>query len=89
MSWTEPDGDGFVVKMTVGDYSGWTEARTIVRSNDLFINLADFPSIAAFPDGTLAAHWLQEDGDGPFAYDVNIALSADEGRTWSAPIVPH
>ncbi|WP_245814890.1 MULTISPECIES: sialidase family protein [Litoreibacter] len=89
MSWTEPDGDGFVVKMTVGNFSGWTEARTIVRSNDLFINWADFPSIAAFPDGTLAAHWLQEDGDGPFAYDVNIALSADEGRTWSAPIVPH
>jgi hypothetical protein len=89
MSWTEPDGNGFAVKMAIGNHLEWTEARTIIRSEDLFVNWADFPSIAAFPDGTLAAHWLQEVGDGAFAYDVNLALSADEGRTWSAPIVPH
>ncbi|WP_134016930.1 sialidase family protein [Litoreibacter halocynthiae] len=89
MSWTEPDGDGFAVKMAIGDHMTWTEARTITSSEDLFINWADFPSITAFPDGTLAAHWLQEAGDGAYVYDVNIALSKDEGKSWSTPIVPH
>lgn len=89
MSWTEPDAEGFAVKMAIGNHESWSEARTITKSDKLFVNWADFPSIAAFPDGTLAAHWLQESGDSAYAYDVNIALSQDEGETWSNPIVPH
>ena len=89
MSWMEPDGGGFAVKMAIGNRENWGVARTITRSDKLFVNWADFPSVAEFSDGTFAAHWLQESGDSAYAYDVNIALSHDEGATWSKPIVPH
>ena len=39
--------------------------------------------------GTLAAHWLQVSGSSAYAYDVRLAFSTDEGRTWSAPTSPH
>jgi len=89
MSWTEPSGSGFTVKTAIGDSSGWTEPQPVVTSNRLFVNWADFPSVAAFPDGTLAAHWLIENGQSSYDYDVNIALSADQGRSWGKPIIPH
>jgi hypothetical protein len=53
------------------------------------VNWADFPSVIAVPDGSLAAHWLVKSGSGTYAYDVNIARSKDGGKTWSKPIVPH
>lgn len=89
MSWTEPDADGYAIKMAILDDLSWGNAQTIVRSDDLFVNWADFPSIIDLPDGTLAAHWLQ--GAEPYAYeyDLNIALSSDDGTTWSDTIVPH
>lgn len=89
MSWTEPDVDGFAVKMAILDDQSWGDAQTIVRSESLFVNWADFPSIIDLPNGTLAAHWLQ--GAEPYAYEynVNIALSTDDGATWGDTIVPH
>ncbi len=45
--------------------------------------------IVAGPDGPFAAHWLQENGESAYAYDVNIAFTKDEGRTWGSSIVPH
>jgi len=53
------------------------------------VNWADFPSLAALPDGTLFAHWLAKSGPGTFAYDVRVTRSRDGGRTWSEPITPH
>ena len=89
MSWTEPDDVGFAVKMAILDGQSWGSAQTIVRSESLFVNWADFPSIIDLPNGTLAAHWLQ--GAEPYAYeyDLNIALSSDDGATWGETIVPH
>jgi hypothetical protein len=67
----------------------WSEARTIAEGTDWFVNWADFPSVAALPDGTLFAHWLAKTGPLPYAYDVHIARSGDGGKTWSTPVVPH
>lgn len=89
LSWTEPAGQGFAVRMAVGNADGWSEPRTVVEAPDLFVNWADFPSAIALPDGTLAAHWLKVNGKSDYAYDVNIALSSDEGRSWGPAIVPH
>ena len=90
MSWTEPvEGDRFAVRFAVGTAQGWSEARTVTAGNDLFLNWADFPSITAFKDGTLAAHWLRKNDDKSYGYDVNIAVSKDGGNSWSQPIVPH
>jgi len=89
MSWTEPVADGFAVKTAIGGATGWSEPQTVVSSDALFVNWADFPSVAAFPDGTLVAHWLNKNGPSSYDYDVNIALSADLGISWGDIIIPH
>ena len=90
MSWMEPaEGDRFAVRFAVGDAKGWSEPRTVTAANDLFVNWADFPSITALKDGTLAVHWLRKNNGKSHGYDVNIALSKDGGKTWSEPVVPH
>jgi Neuraminidase (sialidase) len=71
------------------DVSGWAEARTVAQGENWFVNWADFPSVIALRDGSLAAHWLVKSGTGTYAYNVNIARSKDGGKTWSKPIVPH
>ncbi len=89
MSWVEPVGKAFAVKTATRSAHGWNRPKTAVRSNDLFVNWADFPSVAAFDDGTLAVHWLRKNGPSSYDYDVNIALSSDVGRSWGTAIVPH
>jgi len=88
MSWTEPAGEGYAVRIAAGGVDGWSEPRTIIESDTLFVNWADFPSVAAFGDGTVVAHWLKETGSG-YDYDVNIALLPDEGETWGETLTPH
>lgn len=89
MSWTDVHGSGFAIKTAIGGPGGWTRAGTVIDSPELFVNWADFPSIAAFSDGKLAVHWLMNSGDSAYAYDVNIALSEDGGETWGQSLVPH
>ena len=60
----------------------------VVSSDHLMVNSADVPSVRAMPDGTLAAHWMEESGPDPEAYDLRLAWSAD-GRAWSAPVAPN
>ena len=88
MSWTEALDDGFAVKVATRNGDDWSAPQTVVASESLFVNWADFPSVAAFDDGTLAAHWLQETGDS-YDYDLKIALSQDEGETWGKALTPH
>jgi hypothetical protein len=40
-------------------------------------------------DGSLYAHWLQKSGADTYAYDVRLARSTDDGRTWAASFTPH
>ncbi len=89
MIWTEPSPNGNSVRLAIGNDTGWTARNTVVESGDLFVNWADLPSVAVLDDGTIAAHWLRESSALSYAYDVNVALSRDNGTTWSAPIVPH
>lgn len=89
MIWTEPSPDGHSVELAIGDEGAWETRGRVVESGDLFVNWADFSSIAVLGDGTVVAHWLRESTAVSYAYDVNLALSRDGGRTWSAPITPH
>ena len=69
--------------------SGWSPATAAAAGDDWFVNWADVPSVLRLDDGTLAAHWLQKSGAETYAYDVRLAHSKDDGRTWSASFTPH
>lgn len=71
------------------DDATWSETREVVRRPDLFVNWADFPSLVTLEDGTLLAHWLQRNGTGSVSYDVHLAQSDDDGKTWGPSALPH
>jgi hypothetical protein len=89
LSWIEPADGGNAVRLAVREKEAWSEPRTIARGPDFFVNWADFPTVAALPDGTLFAHWLEKSAGDRHSYGVKLSRSTDQGRTWSDPVVPH
>lgn len=88
LSWIERSGKQSALKFAERTGTRWSDARVVVSSDHLMVNSADVPSVRALPDGTLAAHWMEENGPDPEAYNLKLAWSAD-GRGWSAPVAPH
>ncbi len=87
MSWVEPgtrEGD-HALRVAAWRNGKWSPPRTIVERSDLFVNWADFPSVAVDASGTYFAHWLQKSGKGTYAYHVHITASRDGGKSWSKP----
>lgn len=90
LSWIDvlPDSS-HALRFSVLGGSSWSTPRTIASGRGWFVNWADFPSLLALDDRTLAAHWLVKRGRGWEDYDVHIARSRDGGATWGAPVIPH
>jgi hypothetical protein len=89
LSWIEPTGDGHALRYSVLDDGAWASPRTVATGQNWFVNWADFPSVVPLSESLWAAHWLVSWPEGGYAYDVNIALSGDDGATWSEPVRPH
>lgn len=68
---------------------GWSEPKTIVSRSDFFANWADVPSLARAKDGNLYAHWLQKSSAGTYSYDVAVARSIDDGKSWQTLGIVH
>src|SRR5687767_15232809 len=59
LSWIQKVADKrYALRMAEHDANGWSAVRTVAEGENWFINWADFPSVIALNDGTLAAHWL-------------------------------
>ena len=79
LSWVEKIGASrYALRFAKQDAAGWSEARKVAEGDNWFVNWADFPSVIALRDGSLAAHWLVKSGSGTYAYDINISLSKDD-----------
>jgi hypothetical protein len=90
LSWTQRRPDSTVaIQMAAWNGTRWDSTRTIASSRTFFVNWADFPSITALGNGDLAAHWLERDGTGKYAYGIRVVRSSDDGRSWSAAVTPH
>jgi hypothetical protein len=89
LSWLERHGSGHRFRFAIRRDGRWSTPVTIAEGDRFFANWADVPSVVRLPDGSLVAHWLQTSGPGKYSYDVLLRHSSDEGRTWSAPLVPH
>lgn len=90
LSWTERVTDS-AAAIRYAEWNGteWGAARTIADGRPFFVNWADFPSVVAIGTGQRAAHWLEREGTGKYAYGVRVVHSNDGGATWSAPATPH
>jgi hypothetical protein len=89
LSWIERSGESATLKFSEWTSSAWSAPQTVASGTDWFVNWADVPSVMRLSDGTLAAHWLQKSGPGSYAYDLRLAYSSDDGRTWSRSFRPH
>ena len=86
LSWISPDADGHALRFARFADGQWSAPQTIARGDDWFVNWADTPHLAATADGALWAHWLQQSADAPYAYDVVLVRSGDDGASWSEPL---
>jgi hypothetical protein len=88
LSWVERDGDGHRLRFArhagAAADAAWTPVQTIAAGDDWFVNWADFPALAALPDGTLWAHLLVRNGQSTYAYDTRLFRSTDDGAHWQS-----
>jgi hypothetical protein len=89
LSWVEREGSQATLKFSERTAAGWSTGRTVASGSNWFVNWADVPSVTRLASDTLVAHWLQKSGPGTYAYDVRLAHSSDDGRTWSRSFTPH
>src|SRR5690606_3962268 len=89
MSWVEPDGDGHRLSYSSLGPDGWNAPRSAARGSGWFVNWADVPSVVPVSGPLWAAHWLEQQPAGGYAYDVAFSVSTDGGNTWSEGVVPH
>ncbi len=89
LSWIERSDDRATLKFAERRGGGWSEPRAVASGRDWFVNWADVPSVLRLADGTLYGHWLQKSGASTYAYDVRLARSVDDGKTWGASFTPH
>ena len=89
LSWVERQGPTATLRFSEYGSAAWTPARTVSSGDNWFVNWADVPSVFRLPSGTIVGHWLQKSGPGTYAYDVRLAYSTDNGRTFSRSFLPH
>ena len=89
LSWLEVNGERTTLKFSERNATGWSAPRSVFSSADFFVNSFDVPSVRALADGTLAAHWMDTNGDDSDASKVMLSWSKDHGQTWSRPVSPH
>jgi len=88
LSWVEREGTKSTLKFAERTATGWSAPMVVVASEKLMVNSADVPSVRAMPGGEFAAHWMEENGPDPEAYDLRVAWSKD-GRAWTPAIAPN
>jgi hypothetical protein len=89
LSWIERDGQKATLRFAERTADAWSATRDVASGTDWFVNWADVPSVVRLASGELVAHWLQKSGPGTYAYDIRLAYSKDDGKTWSSSFTPH
>ncbi|PQJ36483.1 hypothetical protein BSZ35_13430 [Salinibacter sp. 10B] len=90
LSWLAPLGgeDQYALRYTRRTDTRWTDPATVATGTDWFVNWADLPSVHPLPDGRIAAHYLESNGERALAYAVRITQTTGDG-TWHPPVTPH
>lgn len=83
LSWLEPEGEATVLRFALYEDGAFGAPREVVRSERMFVNWADFPSVTPITGELWFAHWLRRQPESFGAYDIATSVSHDGGRTWS------
>jgi hypothetical protein len=89
LSWLEPVGDAgdFALKYARLAGDDWTGTAVAVQGHDWVVSAADLPSVQALSERLWVADWRVPSPASAAAYDIRVAVSADSGATWSAPLL--
>ena len=79
MSWIEHSEETSKLMFSILASGIWSEPQKVYSGLDLFVNWADYPSIAVLEYGTVALHWLRERKPSTFDYKIQVSLSQDGG----------
>jgi hypothetical protein len=89
LSWVEQNDKGAALKYVERTQGAWSEARTVASGREWFLSYADMPTVQRLHDGSLVANWYLATNPLAEGYDILMAYSKDEGKTWSRPFKPH
>jgi hypothetical protein len=89
LSWVEPGEKTASLKYAERTSDAWSEARQVAAGNDWFLSYADTPTVMRLRDGTLVSNWYLSTNPIAEGYDILLAYSKDEGKTWSRAVKPH
>lgn len=88
LSWQQrmPDST-LVLRYAIRSSDKWSDVRNVQTDKRMMASAGDVPSIHETPAGVLVAVWRGMHA--AKGYDIFTAHSADSGKTWSAPVMPH
>lgn len=90
LSWLAPSsGEGHALQYATWADGLWSAPATVTAGNGWFVNWADFASVVPLGDELWAAHWLEQRPGSVYSYDIRVAVSGDDGRSWSPSLTPH
>jgi hypothetical protein len=89
LSWVERAGAMARLEFAERTSSGWSEPTDVASGSNWFLSYADPPTVLRRPDGTLVANWLISTNPIYEGSDLYLSYSADNGKTWARPFVPH
>jgi len=89
LSWLEQKEATATLKFAELAANAWSGAQQVASSEHWFISDADVPTVLRMSDGTLVATTYPSVDPTIEAYDLRLAYSRDDGKTWSRPLTPH
>jgi hypothetical protein len=89
LSWVEEKDTLSILNFSVFENGTWSPAEGIISGSDWFTNWADFPAIAATPNGNILTSFLQKSAKGTYTYDVKLNLYNSEKNTWKKNFILH
>lgn len=89
LSWIEPHDGGHRLRFARAEDGRFGPVHDVAAGLRWFVNWADFPALQPLEDGRVAAFVLVRNGEAPYAYDVQLGWSDDDGASWSPLAVVH
>lgn len=87
MSWVEQIDTIAILYYSKFENNLWSEPFKVQKSDQWFVNWADYPSIIAYAGKPMAVHWLKKTPGNTYSYNVEVATFNEKGLNSS--IVPH